>query len=460
MNNKTVLIILVILAELAFLPSFVRAVDLTPYFYAHWSLDESSGTNAYDSSGNNRNGTTVNNPVWVAGLLGNALQLNGVDQYVNFTDSSVGNFERNESFSIEFWFKMNTTDSPFVYQNEIINKRTEDSEGRGYEIILSPGDTVWVMIGNATDMILDYSDTVNFTDMNWHQVIVTYDGSSSASGVYIYIDSVKSQNILFDGLSENISNVGNLNFGEEYESDYFNGLIDEVVFYNKTLNQSEVNFRWNDGAGTESMSSGMPPTTTTTTITTTTTVTSCCCNLTNVTGDLNTIMAMITSVNNTVKNESSIIQNNQTSIYNLIVSQFSLVTGNLTSILNLGNLDIALKYLILGNISSINTTLPSSIWNYPLRSANTTNVTITSTATTVTETTFPITETTITFTSTPITVQNVTITQTSTGITIQNVTTQNVTVTAIAPNVLDQISDNFIAYLFALRCRLWGYQCP
>ena len=48
-----------------------------------WKFDEGSGTVAYDSSGNDLDGTTNGNPPWVSGKIGGALSFNGSNQYVS-----------------------------------------------------------------------------------------------------------------------------------------------------------------------------------------------------------------------------------------------------------------------------------------------------------------------------------------------------------------------------------------
>jgi hypothetical protein len=57
----------------------------------YWKFDEGSGTVAYDSSGNNKTGTIVNAPTWVAGKLGSALDFNGIDSYVKIPDNLIRN---------------------------------------------------------------------------------------------------------------------------------------------------------------------------------------------------------------------------------------------------------------------------------------------------------------------------------------------------------------------------------
>src|SRR4029450_4928056 len=51
---------------------------------AHWKFDEAEGSITPDSSGNALSGILVNEPTFTEGIDGRALQLNGVDQHVNF----------------------------------------------------------------------------------------------------------------------------------------------------------------------------------------------------------------------------------------------------------------------------------------------------------------------------------------------------------------------------------------
>jgi autotransporter-associated beta strand protein len=52
-----------------------------------WKFDEGSGVSTTDSSGAHNTGTLVDNPGWVTGAFGDALQMNGSGQYVTVADS-------------------------------------------------------------------------------------------------------------------------------------------------------------------------------------------------------------------------------------------------------------------------------------------------------------------------------------------------------------------------------------
>ncbi|MCH7568990.1 MAG: HDOD domain-containing protein, partial [Deltaproteobacteria bacterium] len=51
----------------------------------HWKFNETTGTTAFDSSGQGNNGTTSGSPVAVSGKLGQALQFDGVDDEVDIS---------------------------------------------------------------------------------------------------------------------------------------------------------------------------------------------------------------------------------------------------------------------------------------------------------------------------------------------------------------------------------------
>lgn len=51
---------------------------------AEWNFERIQGTTAYDTSGNNNNGTLTNGPVVLNGKVGKALRFDGVDDYITF----------------------------------------------------------------------------------------------------------------------------------------------------------------------------------------------------------------------------------------------------------------------------------------------------------------------------------------------------------------------------------------
>ena len=219
----------------------------TLYPYAWWHLNELSGTNAYDSSGYGHNGTTVNNPSWVAGKLYNSILTASTNQYSKF--GNIAGFERTDNFSIEFWVK--TAD----IQKYLFAKRDASYKGY-YGVLTATGKIQFGLANTITTNELSVNGNATINDNLWHHILITYDGSTTPTGIKIYVDNILNTNtILTNTLTGSILNLAEFNLGTRTNDATigFLGYLDEFVIYNKTLTASEISFRYNNGIGTESM---------------------------------------------------------------------------------------------------------------------------------------------------------------------------------------------------------------
>ena len=219
--------------------------------YAQYHLNESSGTNVDDASPNNRDGTTINmeDSDWVAGKLNNCLQFDGTNEYVNCGD--IGNFERTDPFSLECWIK--TTDAGNAC---LLTKALWDgSTYRGYILTLSAGKLrVYLVHDTGANEWIDIITNVTVNDNTYKHVVVTYDGSSLASGLTIYVNNVSQVVVVNRDLLGSNTILTTANFqisGRGGANELFEGQIDEVVVYDKELSVAEVAARYNSGSGTE-----------------------------------------------------------------------------------------------------------------------------------------------------------------------------------------------------------------
>jgi len=142
--------------------------------------------------------------------------------------------------SITAWFKTSTTGVTDVLVGKLIG-------GVGYQVSLQGSDNqVRVIIRNTLGNI--FVDTVgaNVRDDGFHHIAITYDGSSSASGVAIYIDGVLAtlaspppSDTLSSGTIKN--NVA-LTIGNKHPSAglFFDGQIDDVRIFNFELTVGQV----------------------------------------------------------------------------------------------------------------------------------------------------------------------------------------------------------------------------
>jgi len=218
--------------------------------YAWYQVNQSSGTNVPDVSGNGRSGTAVNmdDTNWVAGKLNNCLSYNGTDESVDC--GAIANWERTQSFSFETW--MNTSD---LSGQVITSKMLPGGSSRGWTVELRGTGAVRLQLINTSpgnQLTVDTTAT-GFNDGGWHHIVVTYDGTSTPGGVHIYVDDTDEPlTTSVDALSATILNTADMHLGSrDGTSLFFDGLIDETLLYEYVVNASYVSNRWNGGAGTE-----------------------------------------------------------------------------------------------------------------------------------------------------------------------------------------------------------------
>ena len=211
--------------------------------YAGWHLNELSGINCEDFSGNGRNGTLINSPTWVAGKLNNCILLNGTNQSINC--GNIMDFERTDAFSLEAWIKTTKTGEDIL---------TRYSGGKGIISYVATGGKIYISLRNTSgaNEASRYS-LYSIIDNNWHHIIITYDGSSSNTGIKIYIDGLDNTDIEsgINNLTSTIKTVSNLYIGGRTNNGNFSGYVDEAVIYNKELTSNDVSFRYNSGVGRE-----------------------------------------------------------------------------------------------------------------------------------------------------------------------------------------------------------------
>lgn len=215
--------------------------------YARWHLNESIGSNAPDDSGNGRDGTLINAPSWVAGKLNNALSFNGSNQYVDA--GNIANFERTQAFSVAIWVKTSMAGAA-----HFINHIQSGSPFTGWQFYKNTSQVpTFSLVNNASTNTIQVRGSTTINTGSWTFVVLTYDGSSVASGVQIYVNNVaETMFIDLDNLSLSTLFTINLNIGRRSDATgYVNGEMDEINIYDRVLTATEINYLWNNGNGRE-----------------------------------------------------------------------------------------------------------------------------------------------------------------------------------------------------------------
>ena len=184
-------------------------------------------------------GATSENPMIDVGKVGNSLKLSGED---NVSFKTGGDFTKDQAFSISLW--LNT---PRHFDRAVIFHRSQawtDSGSRGYELLLENGRLSVGLIhfypGNAIRVVAQEPVPINV----WQHVTITYDGSSRAAGVAIYVDGkLIAGKVIRDGLTKNIHDGGvkDLAVGQRFRDVGFkDGRVDEFKVFDRDLTAIEV----------------------------------------------------------------------------------------------------------------------------------------------------------------------------------------------------------------------------
>jgi hypothetical protein len=173
----------------------------------------------------------------VEGVSGKAVKLSGDDAL----DIPGGNFNRVDPFTISLWIQ-----TPDVKERAVVLHRSKawtDAASRGFELLIEEGKLKWSLIrfwpGDAASIRCKQPLNPN----QWTHVVVSSDGSGSASGLHIRINGEKAAlEVIKDSLSRDI-NPGreSITLGERMRDRGFkDGRVDDVRVFDRELSHLEM----------------------------------------------------------------------------------------------------------------------------------------------------------------------------------------------------------------------------
>ncbi|MFA5808811.1 MAG: DUF2341 domain-containing protein [Thermoleophilia bacterium] len=219
-----------------------------------WHFSEASGTATgaiADMSGYTNNGTLTNmagpNGIVSGGKFGNAISFDGSNDYVSIPNATSLNLERTNAFAFETWVKLTDTTTC-----DILGKMNLNAPYRGIQYTVVSGQVHIYLVSTWSTNTLGVRTNETVNDDRWHHIVTTYDGSSSSTGVRIYIDGIPATTVsLYNSLSATILNSENLTLGMynagASATNAYAGLLDEVRIYNRNISAAEVSLRYNSG---------------------------------------------------------------------------------------------------------------------------------------------------------------------------------------------------------------------
>ena len=169
----------------------------------------------------------------VDGPFGSAVELSGDDGI----HTGVGNFTRNAPFSVALW--VNTPDTK---ERAVVFHRSRawtDAASRGYQLLIESGRLSASLIHFWPGNAIRIHAQRELIPGRWHHVAMTWDGSSRADGLRIWIDgALAATDVVRDKLDKNITGGGGdqITIGERFRDKGFTGgRVDEFTVFDREL---------------------------------------------------------------------------------------------------------------------------------------------------------------------------------------------------------------------------------
>jgi hypothetical protein len=223
---------------LVFLPVSAYGNPEDEGIVSYWSFDNSSNPGKDYVGGNDG---TVYGATWTSdSISGNALEFDSVDDYVDCGNDS--SLDITDEITIETWIKpaMKHETGPnlgvmakaksgvdWAWQLRFGNNAANDT--LGFQFNTESGSR-WVNLNQ------------NLSVRQWHHVVGVFNGTHAM----IYLNDLLKDTNTFNSI---VSSNADLLIGEEGWNLYFNGTIDEVRIYNRTLSAEEISELYNEGIG-------------------------------------------------------------------------------------------------------------------------------------------------------------------------------------------------------------------
>ena len=222
-------------AMILFISPHATALD-TDGLVGAWLFDEGKGEAVTDSSDNGLDGKIAQGkPKWVEGKFDGAMEFGGADMVTVPDDDALDL----ENFTLAAWVNIPKISGAWQI---VASKENRGPVGRNYGLF-----------GNINTGVIHYSFTTDttwksfdaqtpVTDGEWHHVAGTYDGSDFKLYLNGEVDAETSPGTEPD-THDNVFFIGGCDVGGYWMS----GIIDEVVLYDRSLSEKEINDLIEDG---------------------------------------------------------------------------------------------------------------------------------------------------------------------------------------------------------------------
>lgn len=194
----------------------------------------------------------------VNGRFGQAIELTG-DEAVDIPE--VGHFARHDPYSFSLWIR-----TPEVDERAVIYRRSrgwDDAGSIGYELTLDEGRLSAKMCHFWPGDAIAIQTEERIEADRWYHVGVTYDGSSRAAGLKLFLDGQLAEiELVEDHLTRQIINwrggYEDLAIGSRYrDRGFVGGLVDRFEVFDRELSALEIEHLFDGRALIKSLAAGL-----------------------------------------------------------------------------------------------------------------------------------------------------------------------------------------------------------
>ena len=209
---------------------------------AAWLMEEGSGNELKDFTGHFDNGEIVGSSEWVDGKFGKALKFDGSTVYAQIPFNPEFQVFNQGDFTNAAWFNTEILPTDDGNWHSILQQMDLNGTGRTWMGVYNPGsDLAYTFLGGGPH-VTSLSPEVN----KWYHLAVVVTENDDTDSIQLY----------FNGKPETGPEIrsiedceGDLLIGvaKALASNYWKGLIDELVIMNKALTEQEINELMNNG---------------------------------------------------------------------------------------------------------------------------------------------------------------------------------------------------------------------
>lgn len=194
----------------------------------------------------------IQSPISGEGVKGNAFYFD--DQNKGYFGGDVGDYDRTDAFSLDFWLRLNEIYDVATVLNHNQHIRFASN---GYTLDLEQNRLRFDMMHTPNNLLSVITEET-VPPGEWSHITVTYDGSSKAKGIHLYLNGEPlTLQVLGDNLTQTIvseplafidDTLYGLGFGKRWQQYTLAGsALDEVKVFNRDLSPLEISFLHAEG---------------------------------------------------------------------------------------------------------------------------------------------------------------------------------------------------------------------